>query len=58
MEECMNATTEMEISRNIQILKRKKTEAICQELEITTSNYWQIVHRSKLLFKKMELKWV
>jgi RNA polymerase sigma-70 factor (ECF subfamily) len=50
MYEC---TTEMEISRNIQILKREKTEAICQELEITTSNYWQIVHRSKLLFKKM-----
>jgi RNA polymerase sigma-70 factor (ECF subfamily) len=48
----------MEISRNIQILK-KKTEAICQELEITASNYWQIVHRSKLLLKKcLELKWV
>jgi RNA polymerase sigma-70 factor (ECF subfamily) len=37
MEECMNDLTEMEISRNIQILKREKTEAICQELEITTS---------------------
>jgi RNA polymerase sigma-70 factor (ECF subfamily) len=49
----------MEISRNIQILKREKKEAICQELEITTSNYWQIVHRSKLLLKKcLELKWV
>jgi RNA polymerase sigma-70 factor (ECF subfamily) len=59
MEECMNDLPEMEISRNIQILKREKTEAICQELEITTSNYWQIVHRSKLLLKKcLELKWV
>ena len=40
-------------------LSDKKTETICQELEITTSNYWQIVHRSKLLLKKcLELKWV
>jgi RNA polymerase sigma-70 factor (ECF subfamily) len=30
MEECMNDLPEMEISRNIQILKREKTEAICQ----------------------------
>jgi hypothetical protein len=28
MEECMNDLPEMEISRNIQILKREKTEAI------------------------------
>jgi RNA polymerase sigma-70 factor (ECF subfamily) len=51
MEECMNDLPEMEISRNIQILKREKTRSHL-ELEITTSNYWQIVHRSKL-FKKM-----
>jgi RNA polymerase sigma-70 factor (ECF subfamily) len=57
MEECMNDLPEMEISRNIKYLSEKKE--ICQELEITTSNYWQIVHRSKLLLKKcLELKWV
>jgi hypothetical protein len=48
----------MEISRNIQILKREKNRSHLSELEITTSNYWQIVHRSKLLLKKcLELKW-
>ena len=32
---------------------------ICQELEITMSNYWQIVHRAKLLLKKcIELNWI
>jgi hypothetical protein len=32
----------MEISRNIKYLSEKKTEAICQELEITTSNYGRL----------------
>ena len=40
-------------------LTDKKAEEICQELEITASNYWQIVHRGKLLIKKcLEVKWV
>lgn len=40
-------------------LSTKKTEEICQELEVKVSNYWQIVHRSKLLLKKcIETKWV
>lgn len=40
-------------------LTDKKAEEICQELEITVSNYWQIVHRAKLLLKKcLETKWL
>lgn len=40
-------------------LTDKKAEEICQDLDITVSNYWQIVHRSKLLMKKcLELKWI
>lgn len=36
----------------------KKADEICKELNITTTNYWQIIHRSKLLLKKcVELKW-
>lgn len=31
---------------------QSKTEDICQELDISTSNYWQIIHRAKLLLKK------
>jgi len=29
----------------------KKAEEICKELNITSSNYWQIVHRAKLQLK-------
>lgn len=37
----------------------KNADEICQELEITLSNYWQIVHRAKLLLKKcLEMKWL
>jgi RNA polymerase sigma factor (sigma-70 family) len=32
--------------------EKKKAEEICQELEISITNYWQIIHRSKLLLKK------
>lgn len=40
-------------------LTEKNADEICQELEITVSNYWQIVHRAKLLLKKcLEMKWV
>lgn len=39
-------------------LLQKETAEICQELEITASNYWQIVHRAKLMLKKcLETKW-
>ncbi|WP_366184368.1 sigma-70 family RNA polymerase sigma factor [Flavobacterium ovatum] len=39
-------------------LTDNKAEAICKELEITASNYWQIIHRAKLLLKKcLENKW-
>jgi RNA polymerase sigma-70 factor (ECF subfamily) len=37
---------------------KKESEEICQELGITASNYWQIVHRTKLMLKKcLETKW-
>ena len=36
----------------------KEAAEICQELDITPSNYWQIIHRSKLLLKKcIENEW-
>lgn len=39
-------------------LTNEKTDIICQDLEITLSNYWQIVHRAKLLLKKcLETNW-
>lgn len=36
----------------------KKTSEICQEMGITPTNYWQMVHRAKLLLKKcIETHW-
>jgi RNA polymerase sigma-70 factor (TIGR02943 family) len=60
MENCMDDLPQKwKLAVTSKYLSDKKTETICQELEITTSNYWQIVHRSKLLLKKcLELKWV
>lgn len=40
-------------------LTNKKAAEICQDLNITVSNYWQIIHRAKLVLKKcLEMKWV
>jgi len=33
-------------------LQNLKADEICQDLELSTSNYWQITHRAKLLLKK------
>ncbi|MCI2230039.1 sigma-70 family RNA polymerase sigma factor [Polaribacter sp. MSW13] len=39
-------------------LTDKKANEICQDLDITVSNYWQIVHRAKLLLKEcLETNW-
>jgi RNA polymerase sigma-70 factor (ECF subfamily) len=36
----------------------KKAKEICQDLGITVTNYWQIVHRAKLLLKEcLETNW-
>lgn len=32
----------------LKFLDEKKGELICQELGITTTNYWQLIHRAKL----------
>jgi len=39
-------------------LMQKSADDICQELGITSSNYWQIIHRAKLMLKKcIEAGW-
>lgn len=36
----------------------KDSKDICQELDITPTNYWQVLHRAKLMLKKcIELNW-
>ena len=60
MQECMNDLPQKwKLAVTSKYLSDKDTTEICQELEITPSNYWQIVHRSKLLLRKcLEMKWV
>ena len=59
LQECMNNLPQKwNLALTAKYLSPKKTENICQELEITASNYWQIVHRAKLLLKKcLDLNW-
>jgi RNA polymerase sigma-70 factor (ECF subfamily) len=59
MQECMQELPKKwKTALTSKYLSDQKTEAICQELEITVSNYWQIVHRAKLLVKKcLEINW-
>lgn len=39
-------------------LEEKKSELICQELNITMTNYWQVLHRAKLQLRKcLDLNW-
>lgn len=47
-----------EAAIKLKFLEEKKGEEICQELEITTTNFWQILHRAKLNLRKcLELNW-
>ena len=59
MQECMeDLPQKWNIAVTSKYLTDKNTEEICEELEITASNYWQIIHRSKLILKKcLEIKW-
>ena len=43
---------------NLKYLEEKKGEQICQELQITPTNFWQILHRAKLHLRKcLEVHW-
>jgi RNA polymerase sigma-70 factor (TIGR02943 family) len=59
MQECMeDLPQKWNIAVTSKYLTDKNTEEICEELEITVTNYWQIIHRSKLILKKyLEIKW-
>jgi RNA polymerase sigma-70 factor (ECF subfamily) len=42
----------------LKYLEGKKGEIICQELQITSSNFWQILHRARLQLRKcLEIHW-
>jgi RNA polymerase sigma-70 factor (TIGR02943 family) len=56
---CLNNLPEKwNLALTYKYMTDKKANDICQELEISTTNYWQIIHRAKLMVKKcIESKW-
>jgi RNA polymerase sigma-70 factor (TIGR02943 family) len=56
---CMDALPEKwNTCVKLKYLMNKKGEDICQELDITPSNFWQIVHRAKLQLRDcVETNW-
>jgi RNA polymerase sigma-70 factor (ECF subfamily) len=59
LRKCLDALPEKwNICVKLKYISDKKTEDICQEIGITTSNYWQIIHRAKLQLRDcVEKNW-
>lgn len=59
LKSCMDALPEhWHICVRMKYLLSKSGEEICQELNITPSNYWQIIHRAKLQLRScVEQNW-
>ncbi len=59
MDRCMAELPEKwSAAITLKYLLEKETSIICQELGITSTNYWQVMHRAKLLLKTcIEKKW-
>lgn len=59
LNKCLDALPEQwGICVKLKYLTDKKGEEICQELDITPSNFWQIVHRAKLRLRDcIEKNW-
>ncbi len=49
LKNCLDALPDQwNLAVKLKYLTSKNGEEICQELRITTSNFWQIIHRAKL----------
>ncbi len=59
LSECLKALPEKWSSVvQLKYLEETDSKIICSQLEITTSNFWQIIHRAKLQLRNcLELKW-
>jgi len=59
LQHCLEALPETwNICVKLKYLSGKKGEQICQEVGITPSNFWQIIHRAKLQLREcVDVKW-
>jgi RNA polymerase sigma-70 factor (ECF subfamily) len=43
----------------LKLIQEDKTETVCKELNITSTNYWVLIHRAKLLLRAcIEKNWI
>jgi len=53
LKECLDALPEQwSTCVKLKYLSNKKGDEICQEIEISPTNYWQIIHRAKLQLRE------
>uniref|UniRef100_UPI004049B223 sigma-70 family RNA polymerase sigma factor n=1 Tax=Flavobacterium sp. TaxID=239 RepID=UPI004049B223 len=59
LKQCLDSLPEKwNLAVTSKYLSEKNAHEICQDLDISVTNYWQIIHRAKLLLKNcIELKW-
>ncbi len=59
LQQCMKRLSELlKMVFAMKYLDERESDEICKELKITTSNYWVILHRSKLQLRDcIEKKW-
>jgi RNA polymerase sigma-70 factor (ECF subfamily) len=59
LKQCLDSLPEKwNLAITSKYLSEKNASEICQDLDISVTNYWQIIHRAKLLLKNcIELKW-
>ncbi len=59
LQACLNKLPERSSAAiRFKYFEEKDSRDICQELDLSSSNYWQIIHRAKLLLKScLEINW-
>lgn len=59
LDKCIeNLPAAMNACIRLKFLDEKKGTQICQELDISTTNYWQIIHRAKLQLRNcLDMNW-
>lgn len=59
LKKCLDALPEKwSLCVKLKYLTEKNGDEICQELDVTPSNYWQIIHRAKLQLREcIETNW-
>lgn len=59
LQNCLGSLPELWFSAiRLKYLEQENGSSICQELDISATNFWQILHRAKLQLRKcLEVKW-